>query len=585
VNPPTADGAGHLVVSGCLDPEEADMATDLTRRSFLGLAASVAGVAAGLPATPARAAGAAAVPTVSERHRAVVIGSGYGGAIAAYRLAAAGVSSVVLERGRRWPVTAAGDTFPPFLQPDRRSSWFTPTPTYPGMPPAVYQPYAGLFEKVYGQGMNVICGAGVGGGSLVDGVMLQPDGAVFTRVMPSEVDYQEMADRYYPLARSRIGVGSIPDDVLAHERYVGTRLFLDQARRAGLPAGRINEAVDWGIVRAELAGQAVPAASIGEYLTGINSGARTSVDRGYLAWAETSGLATVRPLHVVTDLTIDTQGRYVVRAEHIDTDGHLLERVVLTADAVFLAAGSMGTSRLLVRARDGGVLPRLNEHVGRHWGNNGLRIYLRALVPEPTGARQGGPTSVAIMRWDDPANPVTIEFGPAPFPIETHAMPVPGIGLCSPVGHFDYLPLTDDVRLSWSADGDRAGQQSIRDTLQQLVTATGWPPAGPTPPPTPPPQSLDGLSLDGLLSLAAAAPYGLLDLNGLESYTFHPLGGAVLGQACDGYGRLAEYPGLYVVDSALIPGSTGACNPALTIAALAERCLDDVVTHDVGTVF
>jgi cholesterol oxidase len=567
------------------------MVTDLTRRGFLGLAASVAGAAAGaaagLPTAAAQAAGGAgAVPTVEQRHRAVVIGSGYGGAIAAYRLAAAGVPSVVLERGRRWPVTSAGDTFPPFLRPDRRSSWFTPTPTYPGMPPAVYQPYAGLFEKVYGQGMNVICGAGVGGGSLVDGVMLQPDGAVFSRVMPSEVDYQEMADRYYPRARGRIGVGTIPDDVLAHERYVGTRLFLDQARRADLPAGRIDEAVDWAVVRAELAGEAVPAASIGEYLTGINSGARTSVDRSYLARAQATGLATVRPLHVVTDLATDPQGRYVVRADRIDADGHLLERVVLTADAVFLAAGSMGTSRLLVRARDGGMLPRLNEHVGRHWGNNGLRIYLRALVPEPTGAYQGGPTSVAIMRWDDPANPVTIEFGPAPLPVETHAMALPGFGICSPVGRFDYLPLTGDVRLVWSSEGDRTAQQAIRATLQQLVTATGGLPAGPGAPADPPlPGSLAGLSLDDLLSLAAAAPYGLLDLNGLESYTFHPLGGAVLGQAGDGYGRLAGYPGLYVVDSALIPGSTGACNPALTIAALAERCLDDVVARDVGTVF
>jgi cholesterol oxidase len=554
---------------------------DLTRRDFLGLTTATAiGAVAGLPTFPARAtAGAGRVPTVEERHRVVIIGSGYGGAVAAYRLAAAGVPSVVLERGRRWPVTPEGDTFPPFLDPDRRSSWFTPTPVYPGMPPAVYQPYAGLFEKIYGQGMNVICGAGVGGLSLVDGVMLQPSEALFTRVMPAEVDYQEMADRFYPLVRSQIGVGRIPDDVLAHERYAGTRLFLDQARRAGLPAGRLDEACDWSVVRAELAGAAVPSASIGEYLTGINSGARTSVDRNYLARAEATGLAGVRPLHVVTDVTTDRQGRYVVRADHIDTDGVLLERVVLTAGAVFFAAGSMGTSRLLVRARDTGALPDLDEQVGRHWGNNGLRLYLRALVPEPTGAYQGGPTSAAIMKWDDP-NPVTIEFGPAPFPVETHAMPLPGIGICSPVGRFEYRPLTDDVKLVWSADGDRAAQEAIRATLRQLVTATGWPPV----PPLPTVDTSIGV-LDNLLSLAAAAPYGLLDMNGLESYTFHPLGGAVLGQACDGYGRLAGYRGLYVVDSALIPGSTGACNPALTVAALAERCMADVVAHDVGSVF
>jgi cholesterol oxidase len=160
-------------------------------------------------------------------------------------------------------------------------------------------------------------------------------------------------------------------------------------------------------------------------------------------------------------------------------------------------------------------------------------------------------------------------------------MPLPGIGLCTPVGRFEYRPATGDVELVWSADGDRAARAAIQSTLRQLVTATGWPlPPLPLPPlpPLPPP-------LDGLLSLAAAAPYGLLDMNGLESYTFHPLGGAVLGQACDGYGRLAGYRGLYVVDSALIPGSTGACNPALTVAALAERCMAHIVANDAGTVF
>ena len=262
------------------------------------------------------------------------------------------------------------------------------------------------------------------------------------------------------------------------------------------------------MVRDELAGNAVPSASIGEYLTGINSGARTSVDRNYLAWAEATGLAEVRPLHVVTDVSTDARGRYVVRARHIDADGNLLEHVVLTGDALFLAAGSMGTSRMLVRARDSGALPRLSDQVGRHWGNNGSRIYLRALVPEPTGAYQGGPTSVAIMRWDDPDNAVSIEFGPAPFPVETHAMPVPGFGICAPVGRFEYVPLTDDVRLIWPPDGDLAARRAILATLRQLVTGSTAP--GPVPPPT-------GIGvLDGLLSLAAAAPYGLLDMNGLE---------------------------------------------------------------------
>nr|WP_241994494.1 GMC oxidoreductase [Chroococcidiopsis cubana] len=55
------------------------------------------------------------------------------------------------------------------------------------------------------------------------------------------------------------------------------------------------------------------------------------------------------------------------------------------------------------------------------------------------------------------------------------------------------------------------------------------------------------------------------------------MGGAVLGKACDDYGQVSGYRGLYVVDGALIPGSTGCTNPAYTIAALAERCMDRII--------
>lgn len=62
--------------------------------------------------------------------------------------------------------------------------------------------------------------------------------------------------------------------------------------------------------------------------------------------------------------------------------------------------------------------------------------------------------------------------------------------------------------------------------------------------------------------------------------TAHPVGGAVLGKACDLYGRVKGYKGLYVVDGAMIPGSTGATNPSLTIAALTERCVERIIAED-----
>ncbi|RKE66961.1 GMC oxidoreductase [Dietzia kunjamensis] len=58
-----------------------------------------------------------------------------------------------------------------------------------------------------------------------------------------------------------------------------------------------------------------------------------------------------------------------------------------------------------------------------------------------------------------------------------------------------------------------------------------------------------------------------------------------MGQVCDLDGRVQGQRGLYVVDGALIPGTTAACNPSLTIAAIAERALDRIVRQDVGVVF
>jgi cholesterol oxidase len=543
--------------------------------------------------TPASASRNAALPghafastrQTAASARAVVIGSGLGGAIAAFRLAEAGVRTLVLERGRRWPITPAGDTFPPFLQPDRRSSYLTPSPVFPMQPPALYKPYTGLFEKVTGDGMSVLCGAGVGGSTLVyAGAWIRPSAEVFSHILP-QIDHAELERVHFPRAASRVGIAPIPDDVLADPAYVGTRLFLDQAERAGLHAERVANAVDWDVVRDELAGRAKPSVTRGEYFSGVNSGARNSADRNYLAAAERTGLVEVAPLHRVTGIATAPGGRYRVDVERIDEDGVVLERIAVTADAVFLGAGSAGTSRLLVRARATGALPGLSEEVGRNWGNNGDRIDLRALVPEPTGGPQGGPMPVAIRRVDDPADPVTVAFGPAPLPFDARLMPLPGFGACRPVGEFRYDARTDEVRLHWPRDGDIAAQKSVRDVLLQLVRTDF---GGLLPDVSRTIGELTKGLPDGLAplaSIATNAPSGLLDLGDLDPVTWHPLGGATLGTACDLRGRLHGHPGLYVTDASLIPGSTGACNPSWTIAALVERCLDDIVARDVGNVF
>jgi len=100
---------------------------------------------------------------------ALVIGSGFGGAVAALRLAQAGIKTVVLERGRRWPIRPDGDTFATFENPDGRASWLSPTTHIAGfeaafgLEPPTFEPFTGLVENVPGNGIVVAVGAGVGG--------------------------------------------------------------------------------------------------------------------------------------------------------------------------------------------------------------------------------------------------------------------------------------------------------------------------------------------------------------------------------------------------------------------------------------
>ncbi|WP_084022628.1 GMC oxidoreductase [Amycolatopsis thermoflava] len=76
-----------------------------------------------------------------------------------------------------------------------------------------------------------------------------------------------------------------------------------------------------------------------------------------------------------------------------------------------------------------------------------------------------------------------------------------------------------------------------------------------------------------------------LNTTTLVPSTWHPLGGASMGTVCDLAGRVLGHRGLYVLDGALMPGNTAACNPSMTIAAVAERALDEIVAQDAGTVF
>jgi len=495
-----------------------------------------------------------------EEVRAVVIGSGFGGAVAALRLGEAGVDTVVLERGRRWtiedPTTDA--TYATFERPDGRAEWLssvTKTPAYEGTPIDVY---TGVLDVVTKGGCTFMSGAGVGGGSQVyGGILIQPPGELFRRDFPSSIDYDEMDEVYFPRVRSVYPAAPIPDDILASEQFTGLRVFMEHARKAGFverdstadhQSGmvRFPMAVDWDAVRDEIDGKRVPSFIAAEFWYGNNSGAKPSLDTNYLRQAEDTGEVEIRPLHVVTDISQDGDG-FLVTADRIDETGVTQERVVLKCEHLFLAAGTFGTTELLFRARAKGGLTRIDDSLGEGFGNIGDIFMIRGELAEMTNPHLGGPGCVVVLDLDNPVAPLSMMRAPLPrFAQDFPDKNVIGAFYFSQTpnrGRLYYDHDADSVELEFTPDSDEAA----RDLAARLNRANGG-------------------------SVVASS----------DNVTGHQLGGACMGRTCDTEGRVLGHPGLYVVDGALLPGSSTCVNPAFTIAAIAERCMDHILADNIG---
>ncbi len=492
-----------------------------------------------------------------ERHRVVIIGSGVGGSITAFRLAEAGVENVVLERGRRWPAAAEDGTSPwgrgllwgrtarPSLWPPRG---FPATAARLFMAGAVVaaRERTGPLELLVHRDLTVACGAAVGGGTLVyGGVLGQPLPGPFSRVFPPELDYAELDAVYYPRARQRLIANEFPDSLLSLQQYRPTRIWHQALTAAGLRPEPVVGNFDVETIEAELAGRATPAVTVGRYsLSGCASEAKVSVDRTYLARAEATGRTELRPLHMVTELSQDARGHYRVMVDHLNPDGTVVERLLLVCDQLVLAAGAVHTPRMLVTARDTGALPRLNREVGRQWGTNGDQACFLETSAIRRGPPSAGPPAYFGRDHDD-----TLSTFHGPIPGPSGIMLVLGMGLPDGFGQWKYRPASGTTHLRWDAANDATARRQFDATVRKI---------------------------------AAHLPASKM-IDPIGPHTAHPLGGVVLGRATDSCGRVHGYRGLYCLDGALMPGSTAAINPALTIAAIVERCLDHIVGDFTGS--
>ncbi|WP_424856122.1 GMC oxidoreductase [Streptomyces sp. SAI-170] len=491
---------------------------------------------------------------------AMVVGSGYGGAVAALRLGQAGIRTLVLEMGRLWNTPGKdGKVFCSTAAPDERSMWFR---TRTEAPLATFlwldvvnkdiTRYPGPLDRVRFDHMSVYVGRGVGGGSLVNGGMaVTPPRAYFTEQFPT-VDADEMYGTYFPRARSMLGVNTIdPSWFESTPWYRFTRISRKHAANAGLRTTFVPSVYDFEHMRREAAGTAPKSALAGEVIYGNNHGKR-SLDKTYLAAALGTGNVTVHTLERATAVSRAPDGTYVVTAERIDPSGAVVERKEYACTHLFLAGGSLGTTELLLRARESGALPDLDASVGAGWGPNGNVMLGRANhLWDTVGEDQSTMPVMGIDDWANTANPVFAEIAPLPTGLE-HWVSL-YLAITRNRERASFSCADGSLKLGWSASQSSVSAGMAKKLFDRINAANA---------------TIYRYDLFGSGNRVFA-----------DDFTYHPLGGCVLGKATDGYGRVKGYRRMYVTDGSLVPGSIGV-NPFVTITALAERTMARVLVED-----
>lgn len=507
---------------------------------------------------------AAAQPTAVDNAPAIVIGSGYGSAVAALRLGQAGIRTLVLEMGRLWDTAGPdGKVFCSTISPDQRSMWFrtrteAPLSTFLWLDVVNrdISTYPGVLDRVHFDAMSVYVGRGVGGGSLVNGGMaVTPVKSYFREQFPT-VDATEMYSTYFPRARSVLGVNDIdPTWFESTEWYQFARTSRKAAASTGLKTTFVPNVYDFSYMQREAAGTATKSALSQEIIYGNNYGKR-SLDKTYLASALGTGHVTINTMERVKEIRRSADGSYLLTADRIDLTGAVVETKQYSCTYLFLGAGSVGTSELLVRARDTGALPDLDPSVGTGWGTNGNVMLGRANhLWDTVGANESTIPVLGIDDWANTDNPVFAEIAPLPMGLEHWVSLYLAITGNPQRASFSYDAASDGMKLGWTAAQSAVSVSMAKNLFDRINSANS---------------TIYRYDLFGSTSKIFA-----------DDFCYHPLGGCVLGRATDDYGRVKGYPKLYVTDGSLVPGNIGV-NPFLTITALAERTMTRVLAEDIG---
>ncbi|MFD1343267.1 GMC family oxidoreductase N-terminal domain-containing protein [Litorisediminicola beolgyonensis] len=556
-------------------------------------------------------------------HDWLVIGSGYGGGVAASRLARAGFSVTVLERGRE---------VRPGEYPETGPEAAAEISVTLGESGETVGALSGLFDLRMGRDVNVLVGNGLGGTSLINAnVALEPDDTAM-RHWPAVYREPGALSPYFERAREMLGSTPYPDGRTL------PKLEALKAVAAGLdrPFHRVpvNVSFEEGV---NMAGEPMRACiDCGNCVSGCNARAKNTVLVTYLADARRRGArlyvgAEVRRIARAED------GGWRVTVRDMD-DGR--DRT-LRARRVILAAGALGSTEILSRSRDDPDAPlNLSPALGERFSGNGDAwtfgynadlsgrdadrppVYpvgrSDAVGDGPWAAPGPCITGMIDMRADGGSGGDTIlEEGVMPGAFATAyaaAFPAMAALMGDPARYGDLgTRLTDAAALGdmlsrhperlaasvYSGPVSRTlaflvmGEDAANGRLEMHAdrVRVAWPGGGDDP-------SLKrGARMVRDACDVARAEFLPMpfwqDAFGRRTLTVHPLGGCAMAESAEtgvvdpdcrvfrGDGGVHE--GLYVCDGAVVPGPT-VTNPHLTITAVAERAVDRMVAAAGGRI-
>ena len=383
---------------------------------------------------------------------AVVIGTGFGGAVAACRLAQAGKTICILERGRRY----AADDFPrPATRPDNlpqtaRWAW------------AVDQ---GLWDVKDLQGTLAVQAAGYGGGSLVyANVHLRPPAKVFAQNWPDGYDRPSL-DPYYDTVAAVLGVQPLPERLRPPSPVTGALPKAQAMAEAATALGRQA----W-FFRPPLAIDFTKCTMRGECIAGCPVQAKNTLDLNYLMAAEKVADTDIRTLAEATCISEEADGYTVTYHDHITGSD-----ATVRGKSVFLCAGAVGSTHLMFRSRDKlcGMPVDSKNQIGCRFFANGDAI---AMVYDTTGAPTPtlGPTITTTVLYNnspermlqDPAEWFVLQDGGYPKWLE------PIMGLFRGDVWLERNAVERIARSRRSADADAAARSATALT-DQIAQMTG----------------------------------------------------------------------------------------------------------------